>query len=248
MAKQKALFKLGGTLKDITFYHSQDGDLVRTKGGVTGDRISSDPAFIRLRENNAEFGAAAIAGKFLRDTVRPMMSDASDNRIVSRVTKQMTLIKNLDATNVRGKRNVGAAITLPAAKALLKAFNFNIHAGLSSILINPFSLDPATGKITIDNFVPVSGVMYPAEATHLSFTGAFAKVDFVTGVRSMKMSNVLNLPIDGTSTNILLTPGVPVGSGTSIYLLKVVFFQIINGIEYSLKNDGFNSMEIIEAA
>src|SRR6476659_1039243 len=103
MAKQKGLFKIEGTLQEVTFYHSQDGDLVRTKGGVNGSRFSSDPAFIRIRENNAEFGAAAIAGKNLRDTVHPMMSDASDNRIISRVVKQMTLIKNLDATSPRGK-------------------------------------------------------------------------------------------------------------------------------------------------
>lgn len=248
MAKQKGVIQVEGTLKDLTFYHSQDGDLVKIKGGVSGSRMSTDPAFIRTRENNAEFGAAAVAGKFLRDTVRPMMSDVSDNRVISRLTKQMTLIKNLDATSARGKRNVGVAIALPAAKALLNEFDFNIHSELSSILFRPFSLDTATGNISIDNCVPINDVIYPAGATHLSFTGAFAKVDFLTGIGSIKMSDALNLPVDGTSTDIVLTPGVPAGSGTSIYLLKIVFFQLINGIEYSLKNDAFNSMEIIEVA
>lgn len=61
---------LGG----MTFYKSQDGALVREKGGVSADKIANDPAFQRTRENGEEFGAAGIAGKVLRDAVRASVS------------------------------------------------------------------------------------------------------------------------------------------------------------------------------
>ena len=34
--------------------------MVRQKGGVSGDKIATDPAFERTRENMAEFGSAPV--------------------------------------------------------------------------------------------------------------------------------------------------------------------------------------------
>src|SRR5690606_8958970 len=101
------------------------GFLAREKGGVETSRIKNDPAFARTRENGAEFGASASSGKLLRDSIRTMMQNASDSKVVARLTKLMTQIKNLDGTSARGERNVGVGIAVPQAKALLKGFNFN---------------------------------------------------------------------------------------------------------------------------
>ena len=94
--------------------------MAREKGGVDASRIANDPAYIRTRENGAEFGSSASSGKLLRSALRTMLMTAADNRVASRLTKLMTGIKNFDATSVRGKRAVGVAIALPTAKALLK--------------------------------------------------------------------------------------------------------------------------------
>lgn len=64
MAKQKGIIKLDGTIGGITFYKSQDGYLAREKGGVSAEKIATDPAFQRTRENGEEFGRAGKAGKF----------------------------------------------------------------------------------------------------------------------------------------------------------------------------------------
>jgi hypothetical protein len=69
MAKNKSLFKIEGTLDNVTFYKSADGYFVRTKGGVSKNRIMNDPAFVRTRENGSEFGRSASSGKLLRDSV-----------------------------------------------------------------------------------------------------------------------------------------------------------------------------------
>src|SRR5690348_18240556 len=91
MAKLNGILKIEGTLQDMTFYKTQDGHLVKTKSGVSGDRIANDPAFIRTRENGAEFGSAAKAGKIMRDAFRVLIQSASDNRVTSRVTQLMKI-------------------------------------------------------------------------------------------------------------------------------------------------------------
>ncbi|MBK7129085.1 MAG: hypothetical protein IPM74_03785 [Crocinitomicaceae bacterium] len=249
MARQKGIIKLKGKIGDISFYKTQDGHLAREKGGVDGERIANDPAFVRTRENGAEFGSSANSGKTLRDSIRTMMMTASDNRVVSRLTKVMTDIKNLDPTSERGKRNVGVAIALPAAKALLKNFNFNKKAILGSILFQPFAVNTGTGEITINGLEPINDIAFPAGATHITIKGSWGKIDFATGLYDVQLSNVVNLPIDGTASNVVLNPAAaPSGAGTDLYLLQIEFFQEVNGVQYSLKNGAYNALSIVEVA
>ena len=230
-------------------YKTQDGHLAREKGGVDASRIANDPAFIRTRENGAEFGSSASSGKLLRSALRTMLMTAADNRVASRLTKLMTDIKNLDATSVRGKRNVGIAMALPTAKALLKGFNFNDKAILGSILFKPYTVATATGIITINGLVPINDVVFPVGATHISLKGSWAKIDFANNISDVKLSNVVNLPLNAVSTNVILTPtAAPVGAGTNVYVLQLEFFQMVNAVQYSMKNGSYNALSIVEVA
>ncbi|TNF47557.1 MAG: hypothetical protein EP305_07625 [Bacteroidetes bacterium] len=247
MARQKGIIKLTGKIGDLSFYKSKDGFLAREKGGVEAERIKNDPAFARTRENGAEFGSSASSGKLVRDAIRTMMQNASDPRVVSRLTKLMTQIKNMDSVSARGERNVGVGIGDPAAKALLKGFNFNNKAILGSILYNPYDVNVATGEITLDALVPINDISATPGATHITLRGAWAKVDFATGESDVQETNVINLPIDATSTNVVLTPAAaPAGAGTDLYLLMIEFFQEVNGNQYVLKNGAYNALSIVE--
>jgi hypothetical protein len=247
MAKLNGILKIEGTLQDMTFYKTQDGHLVKTKSGVSGDRIANDPAFARTRENGSEFGSSASAGKLLRDAVRTMVSTASDNRVTSRVTQIMTQIKNLDTTSMRGERTVDVGIGTAEGKALLKDFNFNDKAILGAILYKPYAVNTSTGVISIANLVPINDIAAPSGSTHVSLKGAFAIVDFAAGTSDVGYTNIENLPIDGTSTSVTLTPAtVPSGTGIKLFLLQVEFFQEVNAVQYSLNNGAYNALAIIE--
>mgnify|MGYP001274499547 FL=1 len=249
MAKLKGILKIEGTLDELTFYKTQDGHLVKTKGGVSAERIANDPNFQRTRENGAEFGSSATAGKLLRNAVRNLMMNAADNRVTSRLTQIMTQIKNYDVASPRGERTVADGIADPAALALLKDFDFNDKALLSGVMFAPFTVVPLTGVINIPAFVPINDISYPSGATHISMKGAFANVDFTNEISAIEYSPVTNLPIDGTNTPVTLTPaGVPAGTGTKFYLLLIEFFQEVNGIQYSLKNGSYNVLNIVDAA
>jgi len=249
MARLKGILKIEGTLDELTFYKTQDGHLVKTKGGVSADRIANDPNFQRTRENGSEFGSSATAGKVLRNAVRNLMMNAADNRVTSRLTQVMTVIKNYDTTSVRGERTVAVGIADPAALALLKDFDFNDKAILSGVLFAPFIVTPATGEIAIPAFVPLNDIAYPGGATHVNMKAAYANVDFTNEISAIEYSPVTNLPIDGTNTPVTLTPAaVPAGTGTKFYLLLLEFFQEVNGIQYPLKNGAYNVLNIVEAA
>ncbi|MEI6595531.1 MAG: hypothetical protein WCO28_08200 [Bacteroidota bacterium] len=249
MAKLKSVINIEGTLNDLTFYKTQDGNLVKTKSGVSGSRIANDPAFARTRENGSEFGSSAKSGKLLRSALRNVMANASDNRVTSRLTQLMHEILLLDTTSERGSRNVATAIANAAAKAMLNDFNFNIHAALGTILSKPFAVDIATGVITINNFVPIKDIVFPVGATDVTFTGAWSKVNFVGEIYDTQLSNSVSLPINNVSGMVTLTPaGVPKGTGTNIFAMQILFEQTVNGKTYPLSNGAFNCLCIVDVS
>ena len=155
MAKQASIIKLKGTIGGITFYKtSQDGYLAKEKGGIEASRIANDPNFQRTRENGSEFGHAGKSGKLLRNSLRVLLQNASDTRMVSRLTAAMVTVLQADATSTRGQRNV-----IDGEAELLEGFEFNINAKLSTTLFAPFTptIDRVAGTLVADipSFIPV---------------------------------------------------------------------------------------------
>ena len=247
MAHQKSIFKIEGTLDGVTFYKSQDGYLIRTKGGVDGNRIKTDPRFARTRENGMEFKAAAQAGKLLRNTIRSLMQNGKDSRVTSRLTQVMSKVLKQDTSSFRGMRAPAVGVNTANGKALLKMFNFNDAAVMTSILFKPYTVDTTTGVIEITDLIPTSDILVPEGATHFSISGAMQVINFATKYFDLKRTNVENNVISPSPVNITLTPtALPTGTGIKLFYLKVEFFQEVNGNQYPLRNGAFNSLMIIE--
>lgn len=247
MAKYKSLFNVEGTLGEVTFYKGKDGYYVRSKGGVSKQRILNDPNFVRTRENLSEFGNMASSGKQLRQAINALLGDAKDNRVTSRLTKVLSKVKNEDQTSLRGQRNVATGLLTDLGKHWLKGFNFNKNANLDSVLLTGYSLDTVTGEVNIADLIPNQQMNVPGGATHVTFSAAFLNLDLSTNESDLQVSNPVNLPINGTETTVTLTPTVAAtGTGQSVYLLKAAFFQEINGQQYPLNNGAFNALQIIE--
>jgi len=247
MARQKGIIKLKGTVGDITFYKSIDGYLAREKGGVEASRIATDPAFIRTRENNAEFGNATMAGKLLRDTVRALSMNTADSRVTSRLTKQMAKIKNLDTTSIRGERSVAKGMATPEGKLLMKGFNFNLKAPMGAVLHKSYELDTVTGEFIIPLLSTTNDVSIPIGTTHVIFKEGYAVVDFVTGNSELVVSPETRLPIVPAFDEVNLLPSpLPTIAGTKFIILCIEFVQEVNGADYSLKNGAYNVMTVIE--
>ena len=149
MAVLKGLIKIEGTLDDLTFYKGKNGYFIRTKGGISKERIQSDPAFIRTRENANEFGLAATAGKILRRALSVLFCNSKDNSLPSRLMSTMMLIKNQDTISSRGLRNPAVGLTTPEGKVLLQNFDCNENAILSQVLRADYTVNTTTGEISI---------------------------------------------------------------------------------------------------
>ncbi len=51
------------------------------KIGMTAERLKTDPAFLRTRQNGAEFGRAAKIGKLIRNAFYPALANISNPKI-----------------------------------------------------------------------------------------------------------------------------------------------------------------------
>ena len=249
MAKQKGIIPLQGTLGNITFFKSKDGYGAREKGSLDANRIANDPAFQRTRENGAEFGRAGKAGKVLRTAFRSLLQNASDGRMISRMTKEMMRAIKADGTNPRGFRNV-----IDGEAELLNGFEFNVNSKLGTTLYAPFThnINRATGELSVNipSFSPVNLVAAPSGATHFRIVSAGAEIDFEAESYVADVKATADLPWDGTATvAINLLNNVPVGSTKVLVLiLGIEFYQEVNGVKYSLKNGAFNSLAIVNVS
>jgi hypothetical protein len=152
----------------------------------------------------------------------------------------------LDTTSIRGSRQPAIGLATDEGKALLDGFNFNANSVLSGVLFKAFDLDEATGVITINELVPQKDIAYPKGATNFSITGGMANIDIANNQSELQLTNIQNLPIDLTSNNVVLTPAaVTSGNGISLLLLKIEFFQLMNGVQYPLRNGSYNSLAIV---
>jgi hypothetical protein len=247
MAKQKGILKLEGTIGDITFYKSQDGYLAKGKGGIDGNRIATDPKFQRTRENGSEFGSAGKAGKVLRNSLRVLLQNSSDNRMVSRLTKKMVAVIQADATSVRGQRNV-----IDGEAELLEGFDFNGNAQLSNTLYAPYvpTIDRVAGtlKIALASFIPADMIAAPGGTTHFKIVSSGVEIDFENEVFTSDSKASAVLAWDGTATAVInLNNAVTANSTHPLFLvLGIEFYQDVNGVKYPLKNGAFNALSIVK--
>jgi len=247
MAKSNGILNIEGTVDNLTFYKKDGKSFVRKKGGIPKERILNDPNFVRTRENISEFTHSANSGKLLRTAIGSMVFKAKDNKLSSRMMQTMSKVKNSDKISPRGKRNVATGIATAEGKAHLRGFDFNNGAPLKSVLFAPFTLDTVTGEIAFNNFLPAEELQFPKGATHFSLQSAVLLLDFDTELSQTSHSAVTNLPINLVSSSPLLTPdSIPSGTGQTFFLLLISFYQEINGMQYSLKNEDYNVLHILD--
>lgn len=246
VAKFSSIFKIEGTLEGMTFYKSKDGMMVRGKGGVSKERLASDPAFERTRENGREFGHTAKMAQLLRRSMADKVDLAKDHRTSSRLAQVLSKVKNLDAVSTRGDRTVANGFMDPEAAVLLTGFEFNNNSSVQQLFKPTQALDPVAGSLVYPDFIPGKHLLYPSSATEAAVQLIAVRVDFEGGVFSTAESPKISLPVAGEASELRLeVAALPEGEGVLMYLVLAEFFQSLNGVLYPLKNRQFNALGII---
>ncbi|MDB5274733.1 MAG: hypothetical protein JWO58_3100 [Chitinophagaceae bacterium] len=256
MARQKGILKLNGTLQGISFYQRNGQDLVRVAGGPDKNKILNSPNFIRTRENNQEFGAAATIGKALRLGFTRKFSDLSDSQANTRIVK---IIKEMIS---RGSGNRGQRIFSPVALGtMLIDFPFSNQVFFDNICLAPYTTSIHTERnevtLTFADFNTGNMIHAPNGATHVRLinlisilsqytfhvmTNKYVPTDAVRNSRSA-FSTSDYIPLGGqVGTETVLTSTIDLGtnslldSSALISCVGIEFYQDLSGTKYVLSS------------
>lgn len=217
-----------------------------TAGGASADRIKTDPAFERTRENMAEFGRAGKAAKLLRTIFRDVTINAKDRVTQARLAKVTSRIVTTDPVNERGARTVSNGDLQQ-----LQNFHFNARAGISDSLFVrcPVSFNRTTGEaiINIPSFVPRNMVQQARGTTHFRIVAAAASINFDTGQYEYAMQGTAELPYttDPTQAATLTLALPPNSTDTVVAVLGIEYYQKVNSRSYALKSGDHNATSIV---
>jgi hypothetical protein len=232
MARQTSILKFKGALGGLSFYeHKHYGMLVRKSNPVSAERMRTDPAFTRTRENSSEFGRTSKNAKLLRHALRGFLHDIGTTFLDNRTMQHMLSIKNKDLVNPRGQRCPAQA--LAQNPALLGGFELHATQILGKYLEQLPAINPTAGKLT---WTAMSIKTKPPKATHMQLTAFRGRLDFENGTHDLRTSEGLTIPLNSHGERIELQIEQPRGdSGTELWGIKVVFLQEINGQRYPLQ-------------
>lgn len=265
MAKQKGFIKLRGSLGGLTFYDKEGQDIVRTTGGVTKERINSDPAFKRTRENMSEFGGSAKVGKALRLGFANIVKTMGDTALVGRVTGLMKRINSLGPGN-RGER----AFEILNNKEIIEGFEFNKNEPLGAIFYAPNSpptMDANRDIATwlVPDFSTDSYINPPEGATHFKLvlaTTVLSDYTYDSTTKEFEPVNPIENETGGISFSAEIALGGMVGGDTTLIVdlgfgaalpasvgvvsaIGIIFYQEINSQFYELASDNAMRMDVV---
>ena len=247
MAKQNGLIKVKGSLDGLTFYETKDGHIVRKKNLERSAKVKTDARYERVRENNAEFGAAVKSASYLRRAIMGFGKIAIPQATVRKLNKLMFALKDLDGTSARGMRLAANGLLVPVGKIALRDFVFDSKVGLDAMVLRPLSVNTSTGEISMSGFKPSEDLSVPVEATHVRLKSAWLKLDLTSGLYELQESATTTLIVGAQAANLSLVPvAVPSAVGADLHLLHVRFYQEVNGQQYALGGSRREWVGIVE--
>lgn len=254
MARQTGLIKLSGTLDDITFYEGKGKAgkteaLAKTKSGVSAERIANDPAFVRTRENNSEFGRTASMAKAIR-----LAFNRFSKGTQAELVRRLRALLELDAVSGRGQRNF-EALTEVQFNALA-GFQFNPQSKYSEVILGSRPTKSATATLDVPRIDVSAGIINPPQgATDYSMVTVCSVINLAdnTIVETISaISPASAIPADlqfPAVANIANTYTIaPVAGQISLVSFGVVFYQTVNGLTYQLNNDAKTPFELVYIA
>jgi len=254
MAKNNSFVKLDGTLDGLTFYRQNGENFVKTQSRISKNRIMTDAAFKRTRENMMEFSGASHATKAFRDGFANMVKLMGDSYLTSRLNGIMRRILRV-GQGKRGQRKLDVV----SMRDVLKGFEFNRSLPFRSIFYAPYALPSiSASRDVIDWVVPDFNtdafIKTPEGATHFKLVLAASYVsnydyDPIMGYYEPEDDAVNGL--GGTTYSSEIAIGGMVGSDTLLQVdltslgaipastavfasIGIAFYQDINSEMYEL--------------
>lgn len=224
MAKVIASFKITGTLDDINFVVTADGqNYARMKGktGITSQQFKENPIFDRIRNQGTEFGQCSKKSALFRQIANRFNNLSKEVSFAGRVNKLLFEILEEDTTQPKGQRTLIEGLKTKEGKEILLGFESNKLRPLRSVLKIKELHNPNNQTLTLLNFIPKEHLDWPEEATHVHLATALANWDFENETFDTCYSEEIILAKESETQTVTLQTEIPTGSH-----LHLTFFFI----------------------
>ncbi|MGJ8591303.1 MAG: hypothetical protein ACSHXF_02070 [Aquaticitalea sp.] len=241
MARQTGIVRLKGTLGGINFYDRKGEALARESGG--GFNSHSAHNYPRIQEQINEMTAASIVNKAFKQSFWPLLHGYKDGTLHYRLQSLLMRIKDLDTTSIRGERRVAYGMETAYGLRLLKDFDFTPKR---SVLLNgKLDFDWSQHRLTVSQFdIAEAGIPKSADVMGLLLRTVrfdFERLEFVTETSSLLE---LEREFDATTFELQTAP-LADGDGVRFALLRVAYYQQVNGVNYLLPGDGLFGLGVV---
>lgn len=247
MAKQRGIVFLEGTIGGVNFYYRKGVPTARMAGGgFTREAIKKGANMIRVRESNGEFANCSTTNKLFKHAIRPFTLGYKDGTLHSRLMRLFLKIKDCDTVSARGERSVVAGMASDQGQQLLK--DFAITPKRAHLLPCSYRFDWGTLTFSVSGF-KVSEAGFPKEATYMEVLLGVIRFDFktLTFNRVIEVPLVIERDFSGDAFSLTI-PELPEGEGILFAMVRVAFYQEVNGEGYLLPGgDGFG-VEVVGVA
>jgi hypothetical protein len=248
MAKVIGLFKLRGSIDDLTFRRTQDGIIAGMKPGPTRERVLSHVNFELTRRNSEEFQLAIKDAQLLRHALGITLDGRTGSSMNGRMNGLFYKAARRDDTNDLGFRRAS-----PGDIGLLTGFNFNKQLSLEYALPAPLvhSLDVEAGSCTVGvpSFIARKRKGFPAEATHFRLVSTMVVIDFGRRKYEQVSERSELLPLrKKTPGAIGFEHKLEVANGqVAVQVLGIDFYKVVDGHEVLVKGSAMRVLEVVKA-
>ncbi|PRZ18341.1 hypothetical protein [Flavobacterium granuli] len=226
MAKIIAPFLIKGTLDDINFVITADGNnYARMKGktGVSPEEFKKNPVFNSVREHGKEFGHCAKKAVVFRQLASLFNNQAKEVSFVGRANKLLFEILQEDTSQPQGQRTLTQGLKTNDGKEALLFFESNKLRPLERVLKIKAHCQPQTQTTTLADFTTKDHLDWPEEATHVILAAATANWDFENDICNSCYSNEIILDKQSEKQTINLTTAKPLGNHLQLTFLFIGF-------------------------
>lgn len=246
MAKVKGILDFEGTLGGINFYRMEGKLIARKKRDISKKTFQKAPNYQSFRDAGKEMGQAAKMSCAFRKPLELYTKGIAENRMYSRVNALMRRLILLDGISLRGERTVVRGLATLEGKQLVNGFSFTKHLRLSQVLLTDFAWDATTATFVVPHFEAAQHLKHPIGASHASVQLLGYDFDFEASSHRLFVSEQ-QIDIGAAPMEFRLRlPDLPSPQGFRFFMLRVLFYQEVNGELYPLRGDACGVMEVLE--
>lgn len=228
MAKVISLFKISGTIGDLTFRQTRDGTVAQIKPGPNREQVLTSDRFEGTRRHASEFKTAIRDATLLRRSLGNTLNGVHHPRLNGMMNKLLYEASRQDKHSRMGFRHASAG-----DPGLLEGFEFNPHLSLDHALRFEHSMDIKTGmvRVTVPCFVARKKKVFPADATHFRLVSCGAVINFTENRCAQEIAASRLLPLGKkTPGSIHLKHTVKSGvNDVVVHAMGIEFYKMVKG-------------------